>query len=94
MVFGEESGEQHPVPVLISAFLHQAIDCLSAGACIAPVAELPGMGTQPPAERALLRAHVLVGFVLVHGEGFEGRPRTTLRHVAGVGDGALETSSG
>ena len=49
VVFGEESGEQHAVPMLVSTLLHQAFDRSAAGAYVERIAELPGVGAQPPA---------------------------------------------
>ena len=94
-VFGEEPGEQHSVPVLVGALLHQAFDrpALAAGAGVERVAELPCVGAQPPAQRPLPLVHVPVGFVLVHGERFQRRAGAGFRHVPGVRDGAFEMSS-
>ena len=43
MVLREKSGEQHAVPVLVGAFVHQTVDGLISGSCISSVAELAGV---------------------------------------------------
>ena len=55
VVLGKETSEQHAVPVLVRAFVHQAIDGLSSRTHIQPIAELASVGTQPPAQRTLHR---------------------------------------
>ena len=93
VVLGKKTGEQHAVPLLVRAFVHQAIDGLSSRTRIQPVAELASMRTQPPAPRTLLGTHVSVGLAVVHGERFQRRTGTGFRHVPRVCYSSLELPS-
>ena len=92
MVLGEKSGEQHSVPVLVGAFVYQVRDGLFPRA-ITPVSELAGVGAQPPAQRALLFAHMLVSFAMMHGERLQRRTSAGLRHVASLHHSSFKVSS-
>ena len=93
IVLGEKASEQHAVPVLVGALVHQVVDRLTSRARIEAVAELAGMSAQPPAQSALLRAHVPVGLVVMHGERLQGGARAGLGHVPGFDDRSLEPPS-
>ena len=43
VVLGEEPGEQHPVPVLVSALLHEMVNRSDATPLITTITELPDM---------------------------------------------------
>ena len=92
-ILGKETGKQHAVPLLVCAFVHQAIDGLSSRTHIQPIAELTAMGAQPPAQRTLLGTHVFVGLAVVHGERFQRRTGTGFRHVPRVCYSSLELPS-
>ena len=93
VILGEKAGEQHAVPVLEGALMHQPVDRLTSRARIEAITELAGMRAQPPAQGALLRAHVPVGLVVTHGKRLQGVARAGFRHVPGFDDRALEPLS-
>ena len=70
--------------------MHQAVDRLTSRARIDAIAELAGMDSEPAAQGALLRAHVPVGLVVVHGEHLQGDARAGFGHVPGFDDRSLE----
>ena len=93
VVLGKESGEQHAVPLLEPAFVHQAIDGLSSRTRTQPIAELAFVRTQPPAQRTLLGAHVSVGLAEVHGKRLQRRSRASLGYLPRVRNGSFEPLS-
>ncbi len=76
--------------MLISALVHQAIDAMTAGTYIEPVTELAGVGAQSPAQISLLRIHMPVGLVMMHGKRLHRRAGAGLGHITGLGYGPLE----
>jgi len=90
IALGEESGEEHPVPVLVGALVDEMVDGLVTGAGVAPVAELAPVSAKAGAQRALLGRHVTEGLAVTHGEGLECRPRAGLGDLARLDDSALE----
>ena len=93
VVLGKETSEQHAVPVLVRAFVHQAIDGLSARTRIRPIAELAPVCAQPPAQRTLLGTHVSVGLAEVYGKRLQRRARAGLGYLPRVRDGSFEPLS-
>ena len=57
-VLGQKPGEQHPVPVLVSALVDQPVDGLRASLRIALVAKLASVRPQPVAKLALVHAEM------------------------------------
>ena len=49
VIFGEEPGEQHSMPMLVGAFMHQMVNGLGSRTCIPPISELPTMRSQAAA---------------------------------------------
>ncbi|WP_413894539.1 hypothetical protein, partial [Candidatus Skiveiella danica] len=64
VVLGKETGEKHPVPVLVGYFFQQAIKLLHCRCAIPQVAELPPVDAQLAAKLFLFRREVgrWVGF--------------------------------
>ena len=91
--FGQETGEQHAVPVFVGTFLHQAVDALGAGCGIAAVAQLAAMGAQAAAQVALRLCHVAVGLGKVDGEGLQRLAGAFLGGGAGTADGAVQLAA-
>jgi len=89
---GQEPGKEHSVPVFVGALARQVIDLEAAGAVL-PVAELSCPGAEVVAQGALVRGHVLVRLIVVDGQGFQGRARAGLGHVAGLDDHAFQVTS-
>ena len=90
VVLSENSGKEHPVPMLVGTFVHQTINGLISGTRVAAVAQLADVGAQAPAQLPLLRAHVRVRFAMMNGERLQRRPRPVLRRIAGGGNRSLK----
>ena len=90
MVFREKTSEQHAVPVLVGALMHQVIDPLASRACVAPISELSPMGAQAVAQSTLLRIHVSIGFTLMYSERFQRGEGAGLRYISRAYDGPLK----
>ena len=93
IVLGEKAREQHAVPILVGALVHQEAGRLTSRARIEAITELAGMDSEPPSQGALRRAHVSVGLVVMHGESLQGDVRGGLGHVPGFGDRPFELPS-
>ena len=89
VALGQEAGEQHAVPVLVGAFLHQAANGLLAGGGVAAVAKLPGMGAEAAAQLALGAVQMVVGVPVANCQSLQGGASGFLCNVARVGYGAF-----
>jgi hypothetical protein len=67
VVFGQESGKEHPVPMLVGASLNETLDFLSLPLRVATITELAAMRAELIAQSAVFRRHVSPGLVMVHG---------------------------
>ena len=73
IVLRQKTGEQHAVPVLVGALMHEVIDTLASRARVAPISELSSMGAQAIAQSTLLWTHVSIWIALMHGERLRAR---------------------
>ena len=66
MVLRQETGEEHPVPVLVGDLMGETVNGLGATDCVAHVAELTAAGAETVAERSFRGRHGAVRLVPVH----------------------------
>ena len=94
VVFGQEAGEQHPVPLLIGDLLHQQVPAHTDAALPdETAAEKGGPGPQRHPQPALLLAHRGIGLGLLHGQGDQDRCGCVLCDPAGADDGSFQLSA-
>ena len=68
MIFGQEAGEQQPMPMLVSGGGGQMIDFLSALMRIEPVAQSPATGAKTIAQQPLLDGRMRPVILLMNGQ--------------------------
>ena len=90
MVFGEEPGEEEPVPVFVGGVFVETRDVLLAGMGVENIAKCAAAGAEPVAELALLDGHVGPVIALMDGKVFEGGAAGTFRGGASVDSGVGE----
>ena len=94
VVLGEETGEQHPVPMLVGALLRQMVDGLGACAVVQPIAQLAGVGAQTAPQVPLRFVQVLVRVSIANRECSQSGAGTRLGNATRIGDGAFKLPSG
>src|ERR1035441_9590519 len=90
MVLGQEPGEEHPVPVLVGAFVDEAAGGLRSGLRIALVAKLPSVGAQPIAKLPLVNAEMPARLRVADRQPLQRGPGRSLRLPPCGFDGVLQ----
>jgi hypothetical protein len=77
--------------MLIGALRNQLVNLLAADVRVAPISQLPGMGTKFIAQSPFLTGHVAIRFMMMDCQGFQCRPAPGLGNVPGCDHRVFES---
>ncbi len=85
VIFRQETGKEHPMPVLVSTLLNQMRD-LQFSVFVLLIPQLPRPGTKVVAKQTLFWTHMAVRLVMMHSQGLQGRLGSGFGNVPGFDD--------